>query len=170
MGARVLIVDGYNVIRMTPPYRELAEDDLDSARVALISDVAAYAAGEWDATVVFDGGRNPHSDGMPHSEAGVTVMFSRFGTDADTVIESLSRTARERGDEVEVVTSDAQTQWAVFGRGVARRSSPEFASSLREGEADWREHSPSGSRRHPVSDRIDADVRERLARWARGEE
>ncbi len=40
---RVLLVDGYNVIRQTPPYRELAEDDLESARAALVSDVAAYA-------------------------------------------------------------------------------------------------------------------------------
>jgi hypothetical protein len=56
MTHRVLIVDGYNVIRSTPPYREIASQDLESARVALISDVAAYAAGEWDATVVFDGG------------------------------------------------------------------------------------------------------------------
>ncbi len=32
---RVLLVDGYNVIRLTPPYRDLADEDLDSARVAL---------------------------------------------------------------------------------------------------------------------------------------
>ena len=56
MSRRVLLVDGYNVIRLTPPYRDLAQRDLDSARVALVSDVAAYAGDEWDATVVFDGG------------------------------------------------------------------------------------------------------------------
>jgi len=170
VSARVLIVDGYNVIRMTPPYRELAEDDLESARVALISDVAAYAVGEWEATVVFDGGANPHSDGVPHQEAGLSVVFSRYGVEADSVVESMARVARERGDEVEVVTSDAQTQWAVFGRGVARRSSPEFARSLREGEAEWREHTPSGSSASRVEDRVDAGVRERLARWAKGEQ
>jgi hypothetical protein len=167
---RILLVDGYNVIRMTPPYREIAEQDLESARAALVSDVAAYASGEWDATVVFDGGGNAHSDGTPHFEAGVTVVFSKFGTEADAVIESLSRFARERGDEVEVVTSDAQTQWTVFGRGVARRSSPEFARSLREGDAEWRAHTPSGSPRSRIEDRVDSAVRERLSRWARGED
>ena len=35
---RILIVDGYNVIRSTPPYRHMAEKDLDSARVALVSE------------------------------------------------------------------------------------------------------------------------------------
>ncbi len=170
MRRKVLLVDGYNVIRLTPPYRELATADLDSARVALISDVAAYAGDEWDATVVFDGGNNTHSTGEPHQAVGLTVVFSRYGTEADAVIESLARTARERGDDVEVVTSDAQTQWAVFGRGVARRSSAEFAGELRAEEASWREHSPHGETRGTIEDRIDAGVRERLARWARGEE
>jgi len=168
--SRVLIVDGYNVIRQTPPYRDIAQVDMESARVALVSDVAAYAVGEWDATVVFDGGANPHSNGVPHKEADVTVLFSKYGTDADSVIESLARSARESGAQVEVVTSDAQTQWAVFGKGVARRSSAEFSQSLREGEAEWREHSPSGRKRSTVEDRLHGSVRERLARWARGKE
>ena len=167
---KILLVDGYNVIRLTPPYRDLAQADLDSARVALVSDVAAFAGDEWDATVVFDGGNNRHSTGEPHEASGVTVVFSRYGTEADTVIEALARGAREGGAHVEVVTSDAQTQWAVFGRGVARRSSAEFAGELRSEEAAWREHSPHGEVRSTIEDRIDADVRERLARWARGEE
>jgi len=169
MSQRVLLVDGYNVIRQTPPYRELAECDLESARVALVSDVAAYAHGEWDATVVFDGGNNVHSSGEVHSTAGIKVIFSRFGSDADSLIESLSRVAREQGHAVDVVTSDAQTQWAVFGRGVARRSSAEFATELRADEAEWREHAPCGPTRSRLEDRLDAAVREKLARWAQGE-
>ncbi len=98
----------------------------------------------------------------------MTVVFSRFGMEADAVVESLARVARERGDHVEVVTSDAQTQWAVFGRGVARRSSAEFARELRAEEASWREHTPCGETRSTVECRIDSDVAERLARWARG--
>lgn len=166
---RVLIVDGYNVIRLTPPYRDAAECDLESARAALVSDVAAFAMGEWDATVVFDGGNNPHSDGVPHTVAGVRVIFSRHGTDADSVIEALARAAREQGAHTEVVTNDAQTQWAVFGRGVVRRSSGEFARDLRAEESAWREHSPAGSNKCTVQQRVDAAVSEVLSRWARGE-
>lgn len=167
---KVLIVDGYNVIRLTPPYRDLAEADLDSARTALISDIGAYAQDHMRATVVFDGAANRRSDGLPHSIAGVTVVFSPYGVEADTVIESLARSARERGDEVEVVTSDAQTQWAVMGGGVARRSSKEFSGELREGEREWREHNPRGRRSVRIEDVLDPETRERLARWARGEE
>lgn len=167
---RTLIVDGYNVIRKTPPYRGLAEDDLENARAALVSDVAAYADRTFNATVVFDGHFNPSSTGIAHQVAGVTVIFSKFGIDADSVIESLARSARQRGDETVVVTSDAQTQWTVMGGSVSRMSSPEFAGELRAQDAEWREHSPAGSTRGRLEDRVDADTRERLSRWARGEE
>jgi len=166
---RRLIVDGYNVIRQTPPYRELAEDDLEAARAALVSDVGAYSHGEYVATVVFDGGGNPLSTGTPHVIAGVEVIFSRHGQDADSVVESLARQARERGEQTAVVTSDAQTQWAVLGGTVTRRSSAEFAGELRDGDAEWREHSPSGSLKGRLEDRIDARTRQLLDRWARGE-
>lgn len=166
---KVLLVDGYNVIRCTPPYRDIAEDDLASAREALVSDVAAYAQGEWDATVVFDGAGNPHSDGAPHFIAGITVVFSKHGTSADSVIEARARSARERGQRVDVVTSDAQTQWAVMGGHVARRSAVEFSAELRMEEAEWRESAPAGSSTSRIEDRIDPDVREVLSRWARGQ-
>jgi hypothetical protein len=165
---RTLIVDGYNVIRQTPPYSQLAETDLDAARAALVSDVAAYAHGEWRVTVVFDGHNNPLSDGQRHEVAGVTVVFSRFGVDADTVIEALARSARERGETTTVVTSDAQTQWAVLGGSVARMSSAEFSGELRDGGREWTEHAPAGSTSGRLEDRIDAETKSRLWRWARG--
>lgn len=167
---RSLIVDGYNVIRQTPPYRDISETDLDAARLALISDVAAFAHGEFRATVVFDGHMNPESRGIPHTVAGVTVIFSRYGIDADSVIESLARAAREAGEETFVVTSDAQTQWTVLGGSVARMSSAEFAGEIRADDAEWRDHAPAGSSRGLLEDRIDESVRERLARWARGKD
>jgi uncharacterized protein len=166
---RALLVDGYNVIRCTLPYQELAEEDLAAAREALVSDVAAYAQGEWDATVVFDGARNPQSDGVPHRLLGITVVFSRHGTSADTVIESLARTARDNGQHVDVVTSDAATQWTVLGSRVARRSAAEFSRELRAEEAEWREQTPAGSATSRIEDRIDESVRRTLERWARGE-
>jgi len=164
-----LLVDGYNVIRSTPPYKQLAELDLESAREALVSDVAAYAQQEWDATVVFDGGGNPRSDGQAHEFAGIAIIFSRYGVSADTVIEGLARAARDRGEHIDVVTSDAQTQWAVLGGKVVRRSSAEFCAELRAGRDEWGDFLPAGSATSRVEDRIDAEVKEILSRWARGE-
>jgi predicted RNA-binding protein with PIN domain len=165
---RTLIVDGYNVIRQTPPYCDLAENDLDSARAALVSDVAAFAHGEWRATVVFDGHLNQQSTGVSHEVGGVTVIFSRCGIDADSVIESLARVSRERNDEATVVTSDAQTQWTVLGGTVARMSSAEFSGELRQGSREWVEHAPAGDMKGRLEDRIAADTKQRMWRWARG--
>ena len=165
---RTLIVDGYNVIRQTPPYKQIAEGDLEAGRVALVADVAAFAHGEYRATVVFDGHLNPLSDGRGHTVAGVTVIFSGFGCEADTVIESLARTARECGEEVLVVTSDAQTQWTVLGGRVTRMSSAEFGGELRDDGVEWREHASAGNSKGRLEDRIDAVTRERLARWSLG--
>lgn len=169
IAVRILIVDGYNVIRQTPPYSHLAETDLDASRVALIGDVAAFAHGDFEATVVFDGHNNPQSNGLPHQVAGITVIFSRYRIDADSVIEALARAARERGDETVVVTSDAQTQWTVMGGGVGRMSSAEFSGELRDGSTEWREHAPAGLTKSRIEERIDPVTAETLARWARGE-
>lgn len=164
---RLLIVDGYNVLHRGPAYKGLL-DDLDAARAALVSDVAAFAHGEWRALVVFDGGGNPNSTGTDHEVAGVHVVFSAYGVDADAVIEAEARRARELGDELTVVTSDADLQWTVMGPGVVRMSADEFAAELGEGSVEWAEHAPSGSRSGRLEDRIDASVRDVLARWARG--
>ena len=165
---RTLIIDGYNVIRQTLPYSELAEVDWDAARAALVSDVAAFSHGEWKATVVFDGHSNPASTGLSHEVAGVTVVFSRYGMDADAVIEGLARRARECGNPATVVTSDAQTQWTVLGGSVSRMSSAEFSGELRSGGREWEEHAPAGTTKGMLEDRIEADTRQRLWRWARG--
>lgn len=165
---RVLLVDGYNVLRQVEPYRVIAETDVDAARTTLVSDVAAYAQGSWDATVVFDGGGNRHSDGRVHRMPGVDVIFSRFGIDADSVIESLARDARERGDEAVVVTSDAQLQWTVMGGAVTRLSAAGFGEEVRSNEGEWRDHAPSGSSKSTIEERTSGKIRERLWRWARG--
>jgi predicted RNA-binding protein with PIN domain len=164
----LLIVDGYNVIRATARYRTLAEDDVETAREALVADVAAYAAGEASATVVFDGGMNPSSTGSPVRVAGVDVIFSPYGRDADTVIEELVGRSRAAGDDVTVVTSDAATQWVVLGQGAARMSSADLSADLEELDDEMSEHTPSGSKRSTVEERLDEETRRELRRLADG--
>ncbi|MBN2404342.1 MAG: NYN domain-containing protein [Coriobacteriia bacterium] len=164
-----LIVDGYNVMHGSLRYRSAMESDLDAARSRLVEDVASFAVGESRAVVVFDGGGNPVSDGTPHHVAGVTIIFSPSGYTADSVVEGLARRSRERGERVTVVTSDAATQWTVFAGEVSRMSAAEFSRRLSETGDDWLGHSPTGSVKGRVQDRIGDDVRDTLSRWARGE-
>jgi predicted RNA-binding protein with PIN domain len=170
MRTPLLLVDGYNVIAASPRYRHLADGDIESARAALLGDVVTLSQGRYRAVVVFDGAGNPHSDGAPHHVPGALVVFSAYGVDADSVIEQLSHRHRERGEEVVVVTSDAQTQWTVLGPGVSRMSAAEFVSEVEAGAGTWQEHTPSGSTRQTLDSRIDPAVRATLSRWARGRE
>lgn len=165
---RHLIVDGYNVLHADPRYEALAARDLDLARARLVEDVAAFAAGSWRPVVVFDGSGNAAADGRPHHVAGVTVMFSRAGEDADAVIEALAHRFRQSG-EVAVATSDAATQQAVAGRGVRRLSARELVVEMDLSRRERGEAARPGSRRGPVEERVDASVREALSRWARGQ-
>jgi predicted RNA-binding protein with PIN domain len=165
---RHVIIDGYNVLFREPRYASIAASDLDVARARLVEDVAAWAGADTRAVVVFDGADNAGSDGRPHHVAGVTVLFSRAGEDADAVVEALAHRYRTAGGTVVVATSDAETQAAVIGGGALRMTTAELAGELADARADASEHAAAGSRRGPLEDRIDPVLRERLARWARG--
>lgn len=165
MATHHLIVDGYNVIRQTQPYLDIVErDDWDSAREALIADVAASLKPHHHATVVFDGTANPLSAGVPERRHGVVIIFSPHGLTADSVIERLARESREHAELVEVVTSDAQTQWAVLGARVVRRSSREFGELL-EAEAAERADALTArgqARKSTVLERVSPEARAAL--------
>lgn len=168
---RHLIIDGYNVIRQTNPYLTLAErDDFELACEALISDVASYVDPNRKVTVVFDGTNNPYSTGEPKTQAGVTVIYSAYGIVADSVIEKIARTERERGVEVEVVTSDAQLQWTVMGQTVTRTSSREFAEQLHFGHDEFKRNSKQSYQKVTLADRISPQAAALLRKIRDGEE
>lgn len=180
MRKSLLLVDGYNVIRAQGPYRHLVDDDYRDpvlhdvyvrARQALIADVAAFAQGSYTrTTVVFDGFGNPDPERPPRRTAGIDVVFSPSGVEADTVIEQLAREGRLSGYEVTVITSDAGVQSTVFAEGVTRLSSRMFtneAESMNERIDQMRYVPNTGApARTTVQDRLPADMRARLLQMA----
>ena len=163
-----LVVDGYNVLHADPACAALAKEDLDSARARLVADLAGFAQGGPHVVVVFDGGGNPDSDGTPHHLGGLTIIFSRAGQTADTLIESLAARSRERGEDTVVVTSDAATRQAVLGGSISVMSATSFLGALSADETERVAARQSGARRVPVDQRIGSGVRDVLAAWARG--
>ena len=176
----LLLVDGYNVIRSQGPYRGLVDDDLRDpvlhdvyvrARAALIADVAAFAQGSYTrTTVVFDGFGNPDPERPPRRSAGIDIVFSPSGVEADTVIEQLARTYRVQGWEVTVITSDAGVQSTVFADGVTRLSSRMFTNEAHDmnERIDQMRYVPNTGvpARTTVKDRLPSDVRARLMQMA----
>ncbi|MDO5044488.1 MAG: NYN domain-containing protein [Coriobacteriia bacterium] len=164
---KVLIVDGYNVINSSERYSKLINTDSGvsdiyiMAREALISDVAAIAQHQYDATIVFDAAHNEFSNGKTEYQAGIKIIFSPFRKEADTVIEKLAKTSGENAREVIVVTSDQATQWTVVGENVSRFSSRMFIEEICKVNQDF-EDSNISYKKATIADRISPDVLAKL--------
>lgn len=165
---KLLLVDGYNVLRSGSRYREITvpdytDDTFNTAREKLINDVISYAGRDWSAIIVFDGARNVFSTGEAETIGGVRIMFSPAGQSADKVIEKLAHDARERQVETLVVTSDATIQDTVFGGGVDRMSADGFSLEVGMHYEDVRlDETPKVAEKRTVADRIDADTLAKL--------
>ncbi len=165
---KMLIVDGYNVLRSGERYRKITDTDytddaINRARETLITDVDTYAGRDCGAVIVFDGAKNKFSTGETEVIGGVRIIFSPAGQSADKVIEKLAHDSRERGVETLVVTSDASIQDAVFGGGTDRMSANDFSwemnNLLTESALDER---PQACKKNTVAERISPDVRAKL--------
>ena len=172
---RVLIVDGYNVIRNNSRYAYPQPDyeggsGWNDAREALVNDAGLFAAGEYErCTVVFDGAANAASTGQPQRHGSVDVVFSPAGTSADSVIEKLAYDARAKGLEVVVVSSDFTVQATVFGGGVTRMSAASFGMASTQLEEGWHESAQRPAHvKNTVAERIAPDVLEQLRRMRDG--
>ena len=167
---RILIVDGFNVLRSGSRYKRIVaptpdwdHDAFNRAREMLINDVVNYAGREWRATVVFDGGGNVESTGEAVSVGGVRVVFSPAGSSADKVIEKLAHEGRDNGFEVMVVTSDAVIQDTVFGLGVDRMSAEGFSTEIERYYHDAvLDETPKVAEKRTVAGRIDAATLDKL--------
>ena len=166
----LLIVDGYNVIYKSSRYTNLmdetnAADPFERARERLVADVAAYAQGRYDATIVFDAAGNVSSDRPNLPKAGVRIIFSPTGESADTVIERLVTSARRTPRAVTVVTSDNTIRATVGGVPVTRVSSDVLVTDVHQLASEMEVERAERTHQHlTLEDRLDPATRARLDR------
>lgn len=180
----LLVVDGYNVIYGTTRYQGLIDehagagaladvahlsrdpyghDPFERAREALVSDVAAYAQGSYEAVIVYDGAQNLSEDRPNLPKAGVRVVFSRTGESADTVIERLVTKARHENRDVLLVTSDNAIRFTVGGIPVTTVSSQLLATDIGNVVRDVEAARVERSGGHmTVGDRLSPEARAKL--------
>lgn len=165
---KLLIVDGYNVLRSGNRYKEITapdytDDTFNVARETLINDVVNFAGRDWSAIIVFDGAKNEFSTGDVETIGGVRIMFSPAGQSADKVIEKLAHDARANQVETLVVTSDATIQDTVFGGGVDRMSANDFSWEIHALHAErLTDAAPAVVQKNTLADRLSPDARARL--------
>lgn len=133
------------------------------ARRLLIADVAAYAQGRFDAVVVFDAAGNVSPERPNPTVAGVKVVFSKTGEQADSVIERLVTEAREHERPVTVITSDNTIRATVGGVPVTQVSSDVLISDVNQIVADTRRANEERTHQHmTLEERLTPEERAKL--------
>jgi predicted RNA-binding protein with PIN domain len=123
-----LLIDGYNLLFASEVFASPeGPPTLHRTREALLDFIAQSIDGRLKkhTTVVFDATQAP--SGLPHelSHAGLSVLFSRRGQDADALLEDLI-TAERSPRELLVVSSDHRVQRAARQRGAKFVDSEEW--------------------------------------------
>ncbi len=101
---RLVLVDGYNVIRRSDALARAERRSLQNGRDALITQLGArYGHSPHQIVIVFDGAGSCETRERRY---GLTVIFTPDGVTADECIVRLAEEARARGQPVTVATDD----------------------------------------------------------------
>lgn len=127
-----MLIDGYNLIYATPDLKELAKENIDSARLALIDMVSNYG-GLTDAkiTLVFDAYRVDRPKSEPVRHHNLDIVYTQRAQSADAYIEKYTHENSSRYD-ITVVTSDGLEQISVRGAGCRLISSTDFQLEMKK--------------------------------------
>ena len=134
-----LLVDGYNIIHAWEQLREMAAEDLQSARDRLLEILSDYAGFCKPAVIcVFDAYKVPGGQERVYRYHNIDVVFTREAETADQYIE---KTAHELSGkyEVSVATSDGLEQIIIFGAGAQRISAREFLTEILAAKEEMKE-------------------------------
>ena len=109
MGPKLILVDGYNVIKNTAEFQAIERHSLSAAREALVRKLCAkYRHTPHQVIVVFDAQQTRETE--EHVQR-VRLIYTAQGVTADAVIARLAREAAGRSQTVVVASND----WEVRG-------------------------------------------------------
>ena len=124
-----IIIDGYNLIRQSQRLSILDLQDIQLGRDTLVDMLAVYKkVKSHRITVVFDGDTAPLFSQQRDRRKGISIIFSRKGESADTVIKKMARKERQAAL---VVSSDQDIVQSAAASGAATVSAHDFENKLR---------------------------------------
>ena len=144
-----LLVDGYNIIFAWDELKELAKENIDSAREALIEILGNYQGfRKCNVIAVFDAYKVKGGQRHFEKHGGVTVVYTQEAETADTYIERATyelsgksrnttlpdgaAPAKGRKYRVRVATSDRLEQMIILGNDAMRVSAREFKKEVEQ--------------------------------------
>lgn len=135
--ADCLLVDGYNVIFAWEDLKDLAKDNIDAARDALIDHLSKYSAMvRSEVIVVFDAYKVRGKSREETRMNDVRIVFTKEDETADQYIEKFAG-GEGKKRRIAVVTSDAAEQQITGGQGGMILSSREFKVRFEKMTEKW---------------------------------
>lgn len=132
MPPRLILIDGYNVIRRTEGLRAAeARGGLEAGREALLGWLAnRYRATPHAVVVVFDGAESEEREERRARWSRCRIVYTRAGTAADDVIARIAAEERTRGMEVVMFSDDGALRAAVAESGATAQSVQTLAGQV----------------------------------------
>jgi predicted RNA-binding protein with PIN domain len=125
----LILIDGYNLIFSDAYLKELAGEDIGSARDQLIERLKNYAGYTgFEVNVIFDAYKVVPGAGSTEDHNGVTVTYTAQEEPADIRIGKMINSIKDR--RVYAVSSDELVQQDAWSHGALRLSSREFMKLL----------------------------------------
>lgn len=139
LAKEILLVDGYNIIFAWKRLKDLAEDDLNQARDALLDTMSNYQGYKKNQViVVFDAHKVKGSVRKVYPYNNIDVVYTKEAETADHYIERVAYMIG-KDHKVRVATSDALEQTIILGKGATRISARELENEVKALEKDMRE-------------------------------
>lgn len=127
-----LLVDGYNIIFAWPELKELADDNIDAARMKLLDSLSNYQGiRQCQIIVVFDAYRvQGHREELIDYH-NIHMVFTKEAQTADQYIEKFAHDNQKKY-KIAVATSDGLQQIIVRGAGCSLLSARELKAEIEE--------------------------------------
>ena len=129
-----LLVDGYNIIFAWDELRDMARENLESARLMLLDILCNFQGFEKCVVIaVFDAYRVKGNPGSTQRFRNIHVVYTKEAETADTYIERATY-AIARDHRVRVATSDSLEQLIILGHGAVKVSAQDFLEEVQAAE------------------------------------
>ena len=130
---KCLLVDGYNMIYSWDSLKDIAKDDLHSAREGLIRMLGNYQGYQNNhiTIVVFDAYKVQQNPGVSKKLSNLYIVFTKTSQTADSYIETATHRLAKEFD-VTVATSDNLEQMIVMQQGGLRMSARELETKIHQ--------------------------------------
>lgn len=148
MKEEYLLVDGYNIIFAWPELAELAEENMDGARVRLLDQLSNYQGiNNCKIIAVFDAYRVKEHKEEVIAYHNIHLVYTKEAQTADQYIEKFAHDNNQKY-RITVATSDGLQQIIVRGAGCALLSARELKSEMEAANLRIKEEFESSKTRH----------------------